>query len=138
MSIKLALSLPEKRLLDIRISMLALRSAITRGAGKKRPQYRIMFRLIIRNSSAHSLRILGRKWILRDQCGITRISSAEKIFNQRPLLVPAGIYNYAGCQDFNEGPPAHIELRFFGEDHGKQAFISQAVIFPLPPPNSMP
>lgn len=138
MSIEQTLTLPERKLLDIQICMLALRSAVTRGPDKKRPQYRIMFRLMIRNSSPHSLRILGRKWILKDQCGITRIIAAENVFNQHPLLIPNSIYNYAGCQDFNEGPPAQIELRLFGEDHHKQAFISQAVPFPLPPLKSMP
>lgn len=138
MSIEQAHTLPEKKLLDIQITMLALRSAMMRGSNKKRPQYRIMFQLMIRNSSPHSLRILGRKWVLEDQCGITRISSAEKIFNQHPLLLPDSIFNYAGAQDFNEGPPAKIELRLFGEDHRKQAFISQALPFPLPPLESMP
>ncbi len=120
-----ARSLPERDLLDMGISLSGMR--VTRG---RIPGYRVIFRLRFMNASEESLRLVGRKWLLRDAAGQTRIIEAAGVFNQQPALRPGDVFSYSGCQDFSPAPPAAMELRLFGTDQSNRPFMTPPLVFP--------
>lgn len=117
-------SLPVRDYLDMGLTMTALQ-----GVRHPRPSYRLLFRLRLTNAGRGSVRLLGRKWTLRDRDGNTRIIEAEQVFNQQPVLTPGAVFSYSGCQHFDT-VPAGAEVRFFGTDSANEPFISPALIFP--------
>lgn len=125
-------SLPVRDYLDMGFTVTALQ-----GVRYPRPAYRLLFRLRLTNAGRGSIRLLGRKWTLRDQEGSTRIIEAEQIFNQQPVLTPGTVFSYSGCHRFDTAP-AGAEVRFFGTDSANEPFITPALVFPrrslqLPP-----
>ncbi len=118
-------SLPVQDCLDMGICLSALR--VGRG---RRPSYRVMFRLRMQNIGEESVRLIGRKWVLRDAAGETRIIEAAEVFNQQPVLRPGDVFSYSGCQDFSPAPPTAMELRFFGTDQSNSPFITPPLVFP--------
>ena len=117
-------SLPERDFLDMGVSLYGIRAA-----RHPRPCYRVCYRLRMFNAGRSSLRLLGRKWTLRDTAGRTRIIEAERVFNQQPVLKPGDAFSYGGCTYF-DSEPAAMEVRFFGTDQGNRPFISPPLVFP--------
>lgn len=91
--------------------------------------YRMVFRVSILNISRLNLRLLGRKWMMRDVNGNTFIIEGNRVFNQVPMLAPGAVFSYGGYHDF-AAPPASMEVRFFGVDQMLTPFISTPGIFP--------
>ncbi len=120
-----ARSLPERELLNMGICLSALR--MSRG---RVPSWRVVFRLRLMNTSEESVRLVGRKWVLRDAAGETRIIEAAGIFNQQPVLKPGEVFAYSGCQDFSPAAPRGMELRLFGTDQSNRPFITPPLVFP--------
>ncbi len=118
------LSLPVLDVLDMGIALAGLR--LTR---YPEPAYHVFFRIRLHNAGECSVRLKGRKWLLQDNTGDSRIIEAAQVFNQSPILTPGAVFSYSGCQDFRR-PPVRMELRFFGEDQWGAPFISPALIFP--------
>lgn len=114
-------SLPVRDYLDMGVTMTALQYA-----RRPRPAYRITFRLRMTNAGRGSVRLLGRKWTLRDRSGTTRIIEADHVFNQQPVLTPGSVFSYGGCHTFTDEPTG-MEVRFFGTDQRNEAFITPAV-----------
>lgn len=96
---------------------------------KPQPEYRLVFRLHLHNGGERSIRLLGRKWMLREQNGSTRIVEASQVFNQQPVLTPGAVFSYGGCQTFST-PPAEAEICFFGTDSRNRPFITPPYSFP--------
>lgn len=94
-----------------------------------RPLYRALFRIAICNRGNRPLRLLGRKWTLRELNGSTRIIEADKIFGTSPLLTPGAVFATSGSQEFDT-PPVAMELRLFGADEYATPFISEPLRFP--------
>lgn len=94
-----------------------------------RPLYRALFRVSICNRGARPLRLLGRKWTLRERNGSTRIIEADKIFGTTPTLAPGAVFATSGSQEFDT-PPVSMELRIFGTDEFGTPFISEPLHFP--------
>lgn len=118
-------SLPVRDYLDMGVTMSAVQYARA-----PRPAYRVIFRLRMQNAGRGSVRLLGRKWTLRDRSGNTRIIEAEQIFNQQPVLTPGSVFSYSGCHCFDT-TPAGMEVRFFGTDRFNEPFITPALKLPL-------
>ena len=116
--------IPTEDYLDIRLTMTGVRLPEKPGN-----DYQIAFRLLLANTSERSVRLLGRKWILRDQTGRTRLIEADGIFNQHPLLQPGDVFSYTGRHAFTE-LPTHMEIMFFGLNQAGLPFISPSFIFP--------
>lgn len=116
--------LPERDVLDMSVAMCGI-EAIRRPS----PLYKVTFKLRLLNISRHPVRLLGRKWNLRDNSGDTRIIEAEQVFNIYPLLSSGGVFAYGGRQDFRL-PPVSMEVRFFGTDHTNSPFITPPLVFP--------
>ncbi|MCQ2365384.1 MAG: ApaG domain [Akkermansia sp.] len=114
-------SLPVRDYLDMGVAMSALQYTRT-----PRPAYRVLFRLRMQNAGRGSVRLLGRKWTLRDRSGNTRIIEAEQLFNQQPVLTPGSVFSFSGCHSFDTTPTG-IEVRFFGTDQRNEAFITPAL-----------
>lgn len=93
------------------------------------PCYYVAYRLLLLNSSEKSVRLEGRKWILRDRQGNTRIIEAANVFNQQPVLTPGAVYCFSGEQRFTL-PPQHMEISLFGTDARNNPFITPPFIFP--------
>jgi uncharacterized protein affecting Mg2+/Co2+ transport len=93
------------------------------------PVYRVLFRISICNNGNRPLRLLGRKWVLRERNGNTRIIEADKVFGSTPLLTPGAVFATSGTQEF-ETPPVAMELRLFGADEFSTPFISEPLHFP--------
>ena len=117
-------SLPVRDYLDMGLTMTALQAV-----RHPRPAYHLCFRLHMTNVGSTGLRLLGRKWTLRDRSGNTRIIEAEQVFNQQPVLRPGEVFAYSGCHSF-ESTPCAAELRFFGTDRLNEPFITPALVFP--------
>ncbi|MBR5895245.1 MAG: ApaG domain [Akkermansia sp.] len=117
-------SLPIFDVLHMEITVAGLR--ITR---RPEPLYHIFFRLALHNAGNCSIRLRGRKWLLQDMSGESRIIEAAHVFNQDPILTPGAVFSYSGCQSFSR-PPVNMELRFFGEDQWGNPFITPSLIFP--------
>lgn len=118
------LLLPISDVLDMGISVAGMR--VTRYPS---PLYEVFFRLRMNNAGASSIRLKGRKWLLQDHSGETRIIEAAHVFNQDPILAPGAVFSYSGCQHFTR-QPVKMELRFFGENQLGEPFITPALIFP--------
>ncbi len=119
-----ASTLPVCDCLDMGVSLCGVH--ITRSP---RAAYHVVFRLHLRNAGQGSVRLIGRKWTLRDRSGATRIIEAGNVFNQQPVLPPGGVFGYGGTQVF-ESAPAAMELRLFGTDSRNQPFITPPLVFP--------
>lgn len=96
---------------------------------RPRPVYRTLFRISICNTGRYTVRLLGRKWTLRDRSGNTRIIEASKVFNDYPTLAPGAVFSCSGCHEF-DAPPVAMELRLFGNDELGAPFISEPLHFP--------
>lgn len=125
-------SLPVRDCLDMGVSLCGV--SITR---HPHPVYHVAFRLTMRNVGSSSVQLIGRKWVLKDSNGATRIIEAERVFNQVPVLAPGSVFSYGGCQRF-DCAPLGMEVRFFGRDARHAPFITPALVFPrrcltLPP-----
>ena len=96
---------------------------------RPRPVYRTLFRISITNTGSHPVRLLGRKWTLRERNGNTRIIEASKVFNDYPTLNPGAVFSCSGCHEF-DSPPVAMELRLFGTDELGTPFISAPLNFP--------
>ena len=96
---------------------------------RPRPVYRTLFRISICNTGNQAVRLLGRKWTLRDRSGNTRIIEASKVFNDYPTLIPGAVFSCSGCHEF-DSPPVAMELRLFGNDELGAPFISEPLHFP--------
>lgn len=114
-------SLPIRDYLDMGVTMAALQYT-----GEPRPAYRVIFRLRMVNAGRGSVRLLGRKWTLRDRSGATRIIEAGHVFNQQPVLTPGSVFSYSGYHTFDTAPTG-MEVRFFGTDQSNEAFITPAL-----------
>lgn len=114
-------SLPVRDYLDMGVTMSAVQ-----GVRRPRPAYRVLFRLSLMNAGRGSVRLLGRKWTLRDRSGATRIIEAEQVFNQQPVLTPGAVYSCSGSHLFDTVPTG-MEVRFFGTDQKNEAFMTPAV-----------
>lgn len=116
--------LPERRYLEMRVTLSEL--CLLPGA---EPMYRMVFRIDMMNISKLGLRLLGRKWVMRDAADHTYIMEADHVFGQDPLLTPGAVFSYGGHHDFAHKPVA-MELRLFGIDQMLVPFISTPCIFP--------
>ena len=94
------------------------------------PQYRVFYRINILNHRQRSVRLMGRKWVLTDTTGDTRIIEAARLFNEEPVLAPGEVFSWSGSQVFRRYP-VRMELRLFGTDHAGHAFITPALNVPL-------
>ncbi len=120
-----ARQLPERDCLDMGISLAAMHTR-----RRPVPSYRVLFRLRMQNTSRGSVRLIGRKWMLRDAAGATRIIEASQVFNQQPVLKPGEVFSYSGCHDFSPAAPVGMELRLFGTDQSNRPFITPPLAFP--------
>ena len=117
-------SLPVNPGLELRLAMAGVQAQ-----RYPRPLYRAIFRVAICNRSQRPLRLLGRKWTLRERNGNTRIIEASKVFNDYPTLNPGAVFSCSGCHEF-DSPPVAMELRLFGNDELGSPFISTPLHFP--------
>lgn len=117
-------TLPVRDYLDIGLSVAGIR--IERNP---QPGYQLEFRLRMHNKNDSSIRLEGRKWIMKERGGNTRIVEAATIFNQLPVLTPGAVFSYGGCQKFAT-PPLSVELSFFGTDSRNRPFITPPFLFP--------
>lgn len=117
-------SLPVRDFLDMGISLAGLR--LTR---EPEPEYHVCFRLRLLNASPVSVKLFGRKWLLKDASGDTRIVEGAKVFNQTPVLAPGAVFSYSGCQTFHRRP-VRMEVRFFGSDQFGNPFMTPPLTFP--------
>ncbi len=98
-------------------------------ARNPRPEFRLGFRLKLHNKGNRSIRLVGRKWVLRERSGKTRIVEAANVFNQQPVLTPGAVFSYGGCQCFDT-PPTGVEISLFGTDSRNRPFITPPYSFP--------
>ena len=96
---------------------------------RPKPMYRSVFRICICNTGTQTIQLLGRKWILRELNGNTRIIEASRIFGHAPVLAPGAVYSTSGTHEFDT-PPVGMELRLFGTDELGSPFISTPLKFP--------
>ncbi len=120
-----ATSLPERDLLCLNIPFYGTQVALAPANA-----CRLIFRVNMHNDSGESLRLIGRRWRLKDDDGNTYQLEAEGVFNQQPVLRPGEVFSYCGSQIFTPRPPKSIELRFFGTDHSNRPFITPPLKFP--------
>lgn len=116
--------LPERHYLKMDISISEL--CVVRASPLV---YRFIFRLNMLNISKLSIRILGRKWTMRDHTGNLYILEADHVFSQDPMLTPGAVFSYGGYHDF-PSVPTSMEVRYFGVDQMLMPFISTPYVVP--------
>lgn len=119
--------LPESTELHLRVALVGL--ILVR---EPEPCYKLFYRINMLNSGRGSVRMQGRKWILNDALGHTRIIEATGVFNEAPVLTPGAVFSFSGHQIFRQ-PPAYAELRIFGQNHVGRPFITAPLVLPLAP-----
>lgn len=117
-------NLPERDLLNMMVARAGLQLV-----RRPVPLYRLYFQLHFHNVSKTGVRLLGRKWMLRDAAGHMRIIEGGQVFNQEPVLAPGAVFAYAGQQEFSHAPTM-VQVRFFGIDQVNAPFITPALVFP--------
>lgn len=117
--------LPERAKLRLRVALAGLQLARL-----PEPCYKVFYRINILNGESGSVRLMGRKWHLRDITGNTQIIEATQIFNDAPVLTPGAVFSFSGYQVFRK-PPLLAELRLFGQDHTGRPFITPPLQIPL-------
>ncbi len=117
-------SLPEEDYLNVKLLVAGVRAS-----GRVPRRIQLAFQILVGNESKESVRLKGRKWMIRDASGEVSVIEAENVFNMQPLLKPGEVYCYAGNHVFS-APPTHMELRFFGLNRSAMPFISPAFSFP--------
>lgn len=125
-------SLHEEDYLNVKLLVAGVRTA-----GRAPRRIQLAFQILIANESRESVRLKGRKWMIRDASGEVSVVEAENVFNMQPLLKPGEVFSYAGNHVLT-APATHIELRFFGLNQAAMPFISPPFSFPkaalvLPP-----
>lgn len=125
-------SLPEEDYLNVKLLVAGVRTA-----GRAPRRIQLAFQILIANESRESVRLKGRKWMIRDASGEVSVVEAENVFNMQPLLKPGEVFSYAGNHVLT-APATHMELRFFGLNRAAMPFISPPFAFPkaalaLPP-----
>ena len=95
-----------------------------------RPRYKMFYRINLLNTGRTSVRLLGRKWQLKDAAGNTRIIEAAQVFNNEPILTPGAVFSFSGYQYFDM-PPVRMELRLFGQTHNGAPFITPPLGIPV-------
>lgn len=116
--------LPERRYLEmgVPIAELCLISV-------EPTTYRVVFRINMLNTSKLNIRLLGRKWTVKDADGQVHIIEADHVFEQDPMLAPGAAFSYGGRHDFTSRPIS-MEVRFFGIDQMLVPFITTACAIP--------
>ncbi len=117
-------ALPVRDFLQMGISLVGVLVV-----GRRDPLYRVMFRLRLLNGSDVGICLMGRKWMLKDAAGNTRIIEGEKVFNDTPILKPGSVYSYSGYHEFSRRPVS-MDVRFFGVDQSRAPFVSPPLVFP--------
>lgn len=117
-------TLPVRDFLQMGVSLVGM--LVVR---QRDPLYRVMFRIHLLNAGGVGVCLMGRKWMLKDAAGNTKIIEGEKVFNDTPILKPGGVYSYSGYQEFSNRPVS-MEVRFFGVDQARAPFISPPLVFP--------
>lgn len=116
--------LPERHYLEMKVTLSEL--CLIPGAEVR---YRMVFRIDMLNTCKLGLRLLGRKWVMRDEADHMHIFEADHVFCQDPLLTPGAVFSYGGHHDFAH-KPVSMELRLFGIDQMLVPFISTPCVFP--------
>lgn len=117
-------TLPFNRQLDVRVAFAGVQ--ISR---RPRPLHRVVFRMTMQNRGAESIRLLGRKWTLRESNGHTRIVEGSKVFNQQPVLTPGEVFSHSGYQLFQTAP-LEVNVQYFGTDSHNKPFITPPLAIP--------
>lgn len=117
-------TLPEEDYLNVKLLVAGVRSA-----GRAPRRVELAFQLLLVNESEESVRLKGRKWIIRDAAGETSVIEAENVFNMQPLLKPGEVFGFAGNHVLS-ARATYVELRFFGLNRGALPFISPPFVFP--------
>lgn len=117
--------LPERRYLEMSVPIFEL----CRAYAEHGTVYRMVFRLNMLNISRLSLRLLGRKWTMKDARGNIFIIEGDHVFGIDPMLAPGAVFSYGGFHDFIY-PPVGMEVRFFGIDQMLTPFITTPCVFP--------
>lgn len=81
--------------------------------------------LTIRNQSHHSIVLLGRKWIIRQESGECTILEGDKIVGQTPRLHPGESFSY------NSYHVTCGNAEVSGSFHGINQ-LSQKIVVPIP------
>lgn len=119
--------LPERTELRLRVALVGL--LLVR---EPEPCYKLFYRINMLNTGRSSVRVMGRKWILQDALGHTKVVEATGVFNDAPVLTPGAVFSFSGHQNF-EQPPLRAELRLFGQTHAGHPFITPPLALPTAP-----
>ena len=127
MPIDTAKRFPVRDTVNMKVALVAVQTIRT-----PQPCYRVIFRINLYNTGNLSVRLMGRKWTMRDTTGQTKIIEAAQVFNNEPILTPGAVFSFSGQQEFSR-PPRCMVLRLFGKDQVGRPFITPPLRLPLTP-----
>ncbi len=88
--------------------------------------------LTITNVSQETVRLLGRKWVLRGEDGTVEVVEGDGIVGETPTLPPGGKFSYNSYH--LTGTPLAAEGAFHGTTaDGRRVFV-RIPAFPMTPP----
>lgn len=107
--------LPLLTQLDVLITPMSLISeTVRKGSSGSGHQVGVGYHVSILNTSDSTVRIMGKKWIVKDAKGRTLIYESDQVFSTKPLLYPGQIFAFDGVQDLLL--PAKLQLVFLVRD----------------------
>ena len=59
--------------------------------------YGFVYFLSIENQSAHTVQLLARKWIVKEQSGEITVVEGEGIVGEKPVIEPGDSFSYNSC-----------------------------------------
>ncbi len=89
--------------------------------------------LTISNRSTERVRILGRKWIIREQDGESTVVEGDGVVGQKPELGPGEEFSYNSYHV--TALPAKVRGTFFGTTETGKHVRTSIPSFPLEPPD---
>lgn len=92
--------------------------------------------LTISNVSQYTVKMLGRKWIIRSPDGTVEIVEGDGIVGQTPEIAPGGQFSYNSYH--LAGGPSTAEGAFHGQtDDGQRIFVRIPSFAMTPPPTTL-
>ena len=82
--------------------------------------YGFVYFLSIENKTPHTVQLMARKWIVREEGAVTLVVEGEGIVGEKPRIEPGDSFSYNSCHII--GANAVAEGAFFGviEEDGRK------------------
>ncbi len=94
--------------------------------------FRFIYSITIRNESTETVTIRGRKWVVREESGESKVVEGDGVVGEFPRLEPGESFSYNSTHVV--ATAAVAEGAYFGTTDRGEAVFTRIPAFPLTPP----